>query len=155
MFGPAEQPTLVLMNRNRCERPGLSPSNGTQRANGGRSWVNGTQRHGGRAATRCHAGRSVKQHAAILAVLEARSESMGVNVIDFAGTEPYQEQARAFYRAALVVGPHGAALANMIFCQQHASIIEFVSAHRNANSALYAAYSSVFGLYVPPSESPY
>lgn len=114
------QDRIVLMNRNTCG----------QRSKG----------------NKCHGGRGVQHHDAISAALRARFLPRGVHTIDFTGTEPYHEQAREFHRAAVVVGPHGAQLANIIFCQKNAAVVEFVAARRT-NSALYAGYaSSVFGL---------
>jgi hypothetical protein len=124
---------ILLMDRNTCER-----GTGSARSSG-----NSTAKAAVRSA-RCKAGRGVKHHAAIAAALDARFAPR--RVIDFTGSEPYYEQARAFYGAAVVVGPHGAQLANMVFCQKRAAVIEFVAARRG-NSALYAGYaSSVFGL---------
>jgi hypothetical protein len=129
--------TVVLMDRNECDGASLTANKTVQRAH-------------------CHKGRGVKQHQAIRAALEARFMREDLQVVNFVGNEPYAQQAHTFYRAAFVVGPHGAQLANMVFCQRRAIVIEFIAAHRT-NSALYAGYaSSVFGLdyWTVVSESP-
>ena len=62
----------------------------------------------------------------------------------FTGSEPYDEQALAFHRAAIVVGR----MVRRLRTSSIASgvVVEFV-ANGRSNSALYAAYaSSVFGL---------
>jgi hypothetical protein len=145
---PPRQPPLpsriLVLNRNLCERPATSNRSAAPVA-------------------RCHGGRSVKNQKGIMAAISARfSGSTRWRVHEFLGTEPYVEQARAFWEAAVVVGPHGAQQSNMIFCQEGAAVIEFVSGHPNpgktsmTNSALYAGYASVFALlyFIIVSESP-
>lgn len=135
--GPLAPPPLdviLLMDRNVCERAAAPARNSSRGTSAG-------------AQPRCHGGRGVRHHGEIWADLEARFTPRGYRTIDFTGSESYLEQAKAFHRAAVVVGPHGAQLANMLFCQKRAAVVEFVSAKRATASALYAGYaSSVFGL---------
>ena len=69
------------------------------------------------------------------------------SVLEFDGSESLQHQARLFNRAELVIGPHGAAFANAIFCRARTSLIEF---HRlrftEPNSPLYALLSRILHL---------
>ncbi len=37
-----------------------------------------------------------------------------------------KEQARRFYEADIIISPHGAGLSNVIYCQPHATVIEFM-----------------------------
>ena len=50
-------------------------------------------------------------------------------VLQVFGSEPYEEQVRIFRRAAVVIGPHGAALTSMLHVTQNTAIVEFI--HKN------------------------
>ena len=67
-------------------------------------------------------------------------------VVEF-GREPLPEP-RAVARAALVVGPHGAALANTLFCADGTPVVEYHRQHwrKEPNSPLYALLSRQLGL---------
>ena len=72
-----------------------------------------------------------------------------LEVLTFLGNEPLLEQARAFGRARLVIGPHGAGLSNILFCRQNSSIIEYLSARPSGQlltSALYANLAQILDL---------
>ena len=66
-------------------------------------------------------------------------------IIEGLSRQPPLEQARLFRRAALVVGPHGAAHANAIFCRPRTPIVEYIAAGRR-NSPLYAGLARIFSL---------
>jgi hypothetical protein len=156
---PAPPPldTVVLMDRNECDRSKPPPKPPPPTASTGRGGENAGRANQSSLATphrgapshhhdKCKKGRGVKHHHLIRRALEARFEKRDLRVVDFTGTEPWEEQAALFHRAAVVVGPHGAQVANIIFCQRRAAVIEFV-ASRRTNSALYAGYAhAVFGL---------
>lgn len=160
---PPALDTILLMDRNQCERSAAATADARRSAAtggkvGGSSGLAGNTsvKASGAAAIgrgpshshdKCKKGRGVRLHHLIRRALEERFTGVnGLRVVDFMGTEPWEEQARLFHRAAVVVGPHGAQVANIIFCQRRASVVEFV-ASRRSNSALYAGYaSSVFGL---------
>ena len=126
---------IVLMDRNACEPP---PKNSTNSRTAAAKLPPPT----------CKSGRGVKHHKSIWQAIEKAFTPRRYKTVDFTGSEPYHEQAKAFHRAAVVVGPHGAQLANIVFCQKRSAVVEFVAAKRKSqNSALYAGYaSSVFGL---------
>ena len=75
------------------------------------------------AATQAVAGRA--------AIVQAMRAAFGATdrVVEFSGREPLPEQASLFARASLVVGPHGAALANTLFCADGTPVVEY---HRHA-----------------------
>ena len=50
-------------------------------------------------------------------------------VLQVFGSEPYEEQVRIFRRAAVVIGPHGAALTSMLHVTRNTAIVEFI--HKN------------------------
>jgi len=134
---------ILILNRNLCERPATNgAANGTRVA----------------PVAKCHSGRSVRHHKAIFRAIASNFSQW--RVTDFTGTEPYREQARSFYDAALVLGPHGAQHANMVYSREEATIIEYLGIDaaraRTSNSALYAGYASIFGLayWVLISDSP-
>ena len=54
--------------------------------------------------------------------------SKGIKIIT--GTEPIEEIVTYFFRANLVIGPHGSLFANTIFCQPDAQIIEYCPENR-------------------------
>ena len=140
-------PLIVVLDRSLCERGGASSSSNAS-ASGHRTPVR-----------RCHRGRGVKHQREITAALMnhfgREASDLRHDVVTLTGTEPYVDQGAAFYQAAVIVGPHGAAQANMIFAQPHAAMVEFVSGTRSTNSALYAGYASIFYLsyWVVVSES--
>ena len=86
----------------------------------------------------CNPTRFVKGSHGLLTALRAALPQDKVVVFD--GSESLPEQARLFNRAALIVGPHGAAFANMIWCAAGAAIAEFHRLHWRIepNSPLYA-----------------
>ena len=95
----------------------------------------------------CDASRAVAGQAAIV---KAMRDAFGAadRVVEFSGREPLPEQASLFARAALVVGPHGAALANTLFCADGTPVVEYHRQHwrKEPNSPLYALLSRQLGL---------
>ena len=67
----------------------------------------------------------------------------------FTGEAPLRQQAALFHRAALVLGPHGGAFSNLIFCQLGVSVIEYIAAARQ-NSPLYMRLANWLGLHYWP-----
>ena len=57
-------------------------------------------------------------------------------------------RASLFARASLVVGPHGATLANTLFCADGTPVVEYHRQHwrKEPNSPLYALLSRQLGL---------
>ena len=79
----------------------------------------------------------------ILSAVRARFGSE-LRVVDFVGGElSFAQQADLFRAAGGVVGPHGAALANLIFCQAGTRVIEYV---QMPHFPLYMGYANVFDL---------
>lgn len=91
----------------------------------------------GCAAEGCDTSRNVRSAPALLSAL--RKAFPRDHIQTFTGTEPISSQASLFHSAQLIAGPHGAALANMIWCRDGTSIVEFHRYHGRApNSPLYA-----------------
>lgn len=76
--------------------------------------------------------------------LHALNRRSSRRLIDFSANGSLARQAEQFRRAAVVVGPYGAGLANIIFCQDGATVVEFVAAQRR-NVLLFAGLARVFG----------
>ncbi|HVU23814.1 MAG TPA: glycosyltransferase 61 family protein [Opitutus sp.] len=83
--------------------------------------------------------RRLQNEAEVLAVLEP----LGFEVVR-GETLSVAGQQRAFREAAVVVGPHGSALANAIYCQRDTKVLEFMSP-RYIDLAMWAG-SSAAGL---------
>jgi hypothetical protein len=131
---PPTRRTIVLIDRNTCVR---------KVNNGECPW----------------SGRGVRRQSQIFhllserfAVQESGNDDPLHNVVEFrGGSISFAEQAALFRRAAAIVGPHGAALANIIFCQSGTRVVEFL---RKGFLPLYAGYANVFGLpYWPVVDS--
>ena len=108
---PSARRAIVVMNRNAC-----------QEASTNRSTTSGPAQRLQRGE--CHRGREVVHHRRILDAL--RISFPEFEVIDARGDRSVMEQATQFWRAAIVVGPYGAGLSNMIFCQQGTPVVEFL-----------------------------
>ena len=95
----------------------------------------------------CDASRAVAGQAAIVQAMRAAFGAAD-RVVEFSGREPLSEQASLFARASLVVGPHGAALANTLFCADGTPVVEYHRQHwrKEPNSPLYALLSRQLGL---------
>ena len=50
-----------------------------------------------------------------------------LKVKKFDGTEPLEALQRLFANAALVIGPHGAGMVNVVFCQERTPVVEFTT----------------------------
>lgn len=121
---PLKLSAIVLINRNRCD--------GKMRRRG-IDFVAG-----------CARDRNVPNHAELLASLQETFGST-MEIVDFAGEGlSVAKQAALFQRTALVIGPHGAGFANLIFCQIGAHIIEFVV--RRRNNPTYLGLAHILGL---------
>lgn len=68
--------------------------------------------------------RVMREEAALITLLRTRGFQIVVP-----GELSLREQARIFRDARLIVGPHGAGMANIVFCTQGAIIYELVPAH--------------------------
>ena len=70
--------------------------------------------------------RRFQHHDAILKTIRDIAEPLGYNVTIFKDnpTPPFQEVAEMFFRATLVVAPHGAGLVNTILCEPGTVVIE-------------------------------
>ena len=123
---PNRARSLLVINRNNCLQQ-------TARKGAGHRAQEGT----------CHSGREVRSHAAILDALRAQFPNR--EVIDAKGDGSLLEQAAQFRRSALVAGPYGAGMNNMIFCPSHTAVVEFVATHRR-NLFVFGAYAHVYGL---------
>lgn len=65
------------------------------------------------------------------ALVEATLEAKGFSIVSLTG-KTLQEQISIFHNASIVVGPHGAGLTNVGFCQPRASVLEIQNpAHIN------------------------
>ena len=116
--------TLIVINRNRCSSHHF--------------------RRGQDLVTGCSSARNVTAHDAIMGSLIKTFPEH--HVVDFDGENmTIAEQAFLFRRAAAVVGPHGAAWSNMIFCRPGTHMVEFIAAGRS-NVPTYMGYAHVFGL---------
>lgn len=121
---PPPQRAIVVIDRNKCS--------GTRAKQAGCSW----------------SGRGVAQQTQINRQLRAAFQGSELEVVEFqGGSLPFASQAAIFRRAASVVGPHGAALANLIFCQPGARVVEYVHL---PHFPLYAGYANVFELQYWP-----
>jgi len=61
--------------------------------------------------------------------LEARLQRAGFHML-MAQNLPFIEQVKAFARARVIVAPHGAGLANLVFCDPGAHVVELVHPER-------------------------
>ena len=64
--------------------------------------------------------RAYQQHDELVRALEARGGR--VDVFDASG--PLSEHIRAFARATVIIGTHGAGMANLVFCTANATVVE-------------------------------
>lgn len=55
-------------------------------------------------------------------------------------------QFQTFAQSSFVIGPHGAGLSNIMFCPEHAKVIEIVPSSFREGATSYAALSELFGL---------
>ena len=94
----------------------------------------------------CNPTRNVRGLHALLDAL--KSALPGEMVLEFTGNENMAEQARLFNAATLIIGPHGAALSNAIWCGAGTDLIEFhrLRYRNEPNSPLYALYSRLLML---------
>jgi capsular polysaccharide biosynthesis protein len=82
--------------------------------------------------------------------LEKRLQGMGFRVL-LPEDLPFEQQVSAFARARLIVAPHGAGLANLVFCNPGVNVIElFHPEHPNECYRRLAGdcglgYQAVFG----------
>jgi hypothetical protein len=82
-------------------------------------------------------GRAVLNEDEILALLRAR---YGNDLVVFAGADhDLASSAELFSRARTVVGPHGGALVNTVFCAAGAALVEFLPARDPAQFYYYTA----------------
>lgn len=92
-------------------------------------------------------GRGVLDQAQITETLHADYGHEFEVVVFQGGSMTFASQAALMRRAAAVVGPHGAALANLIFCQPATRVVEYV---KLPHFPLYAGYANMFELQYWP-----
>ena len=93
----------------------------------------------------CNPTRNVRGSRELL--LRLRTALNDKLVREFSGSEPIADQARLFNRAALIIGPHGAAFANTVWCAAGTAVVEFHRMKfREANSPLYVLLSRLLML---------
>lgn len=77
-------------------------------------------------------------------VLQTAMETQGCWSFD-PGQASWVEQVRVFSNARLIVAEAGAALANLVFCQQGATVIVLVNGHANSNYFYLAQLAALVG----------
>jgi len=93
---------------------------------------------------RTHGTRSVVNHVQMLLALRQAFPSF--DVVNYQGHNyTFRQAAELFRRAVVVVGPHGAGEALLMFCSPGTDVVEFTKVGV-ANSPLYMAYCNVFQL---------
>ncbi|MFG1481149.1 glycosyltransferase family 61 protein [Xanthobacter sp. V4C-4] len=75
----------------------------------------------------------------------AHLRKRGFRIFD-AGAHPIGEQVRAFKNAAMVIGPHGAALTNIVYCARGTPVIEVVPEGYDQSPTSYRSLSDMFDL---------
>lgn len=91
-------------------------------------------------------GRSVIHHNKIVEALRTSFGSLSheLRVVDFiGGAISFAAQAKLFRSAAAVIGPHGAAFSNLIFCQPGTRVVEYIQV---PHFPLYMGYANIFDL---------
>lgn len=96
-------------------------------------------------------GRGVHNQAQITNALQMDFGRDFEVVVFQGGGMPFASQAALMRRAAAVVGPHGAALANLIFCQPATRVVEYL---KLPHFPLYAGYANMFELQYWPVLDP-
>ena len=82
-------------------------------------------------------------------IVEALRTSFGslsheLRVVDFiGGAISFAAQAKLFRSAAAVIGPHGAAFSNLVFCQPGTRVVEYIQV---PHFPLYMGYANIFDL---------
>jgi capsular polysaccharide biosynthesis protein len=84
-------------------------------------------------------GRSIRNEEKVLAFLK----EYGFEEVSLTGLR-FVEQARLFHNAEIILAPHGASLANLVFCQTGVKCIEIFSPQYISD--LYAVLSNLVGL---------
>jgi capsular polysaccharide biosynthesis protein len=79
------------------------------------------------------------------AAVEAALADLGFEVFDNAAYSVC-DQARAFRDAEIVVAPHGAGLANIVYCDPGTPVIELVPEGYDQGVTSYRSLSDLFGL---------
>ena len=106
--------------------------------------------------SRRDAGVRIVQHEELL--IEALEKEFGEEMIDlFVGkTMPIEDQIKMFANARMIIGPHGAAMSNLVFCRPQTIVIQFplaplvdtcflhISAAMDLNLYLYHPISSYY-----------
>ena len=78
-----------------------------------------------------HGKRLVVNESAVVAAVSAAAAAADLEFVLFR-FENTEASARAFSAAAVVVAPHGGALANIVFCAPGTAVVEIVPAHQTA-----------------------
>ena len=71
--------------------------------------------------------RDIPSHISDDLEVELSKQIPDLKVKKFVGTEPLPELQRLFANAKVVIGPHGAGFVNIVFCQEHTPVVEFVT----------------------------
>ena len=79
------------------------------------------------------------------AELESALTQAGFEIVDTA-TMSFSEQVAMFQGAEFIIGPHGAGLANMLFCSPGAKVIEINHDNFEEGPTCYAALTDMFDL---------
>ncbi|UPY36645.1 glycosyltransferase family 61 protein [Sediminicoccus sp. KRV36] len=77
--------------------------------------------------------------------VEAALKALGFDIFDNA-EKPIREQVRAFRNASIVVAPHGAGLANIVYCDPGTPVIEVIPEGYDQGVTSYRSLADLFGL---------
>jgi len=62
-----------------------------------------------------------------LELVDSLSQALGIPVKTFNGSETFEETRQLFQSAKIVIGPHGAGMANLVFCESSTPVVELIT----------------------------
>ena len=100
-----------------------------------------TEHHNHRGRSRIYISRSIasRRHVVNEAELVGLLKSLSFKIVTLEKMS-VSEQARLFQSAAVVIGPHGAGLTNLVFCEPHTKVLEII--HPEAINLMYWTIAS-------------
>ena len=78
------------------------------------------------------------------------NNTQGWKLIIHTGNEPIESQIAMFHQADIVIGPHGSATANTLFCKPGTQVIEFPGNKHRGDTTNYIAASMGLDYWITP-----